>query len=63
MIIYVISLQDLMQTPWSRINDYVNLLASLKLQTSKEHPDQENITRAQNKLRELHIFIKKVISL
>ena len=50
-----------MQTPWSRINDYVNLLGSLKLQTSKEHPDQENINRAQNKLRELHIFIKKVI--
>ena len=49
-----------MHTPWPRITDYINLLGSLQLQTSKEHPDQANITRAQNKLRELHIFIKKV---
>ncbi len=53
-------IQDLIYLPWPRINDYINLLGSLKLHTSQEHPDQANIARAQIKLRELHIFIKKV---
>jgi hypothetical protein len=51
-----------MQSPWSRIKEYMNLLGSLQLHTPKDHPDQANISNNLNKIREIYIFIKKVVN-
>ena len=49
-----------MDTPWSRIKEYMNLLGSLKNHTPMDHPDQTNITNTLNKLREFYLYLKQI---
>jgi hypothetical protein len=49
-----------MTTPWTRINDYMNLLSLLQLHTPKEHADQDNIHRVSVAVREIYLYIKQV---
>ena len=49
-----------MDSPWPHMKESINLLGSLQLHTPKEHPDYLNVTIALNKMRELHLFVKKV---
>jgi hypothetical protein len=50
----------MMMAPWPHIKDIMNLLGSLQLHTSKDHPDYLNITKSLNKIRELYLFVKQV---
>jgi hypothetical protein len=50
-----------METPWSRLKEYINLLTSLKLHTPKAHQDQVNISRNLNNIREFNLYVKQVI--
>jgi hypothetical protein len=53
-------IQELMEKPWLRLKEYMNLLGSLQLHTAKEHPDQANIKNVMKKTREVHLYIKQV---
>lgn len=54
------TLQDLMQSPWTRIKDYMNILGSLQLHTPHNHPDQATITENIKRIREVYLFIKQL---
>ncbi len=56
----LIPLQDLIQTPWTRIKEYMNLLAVLQLHTPDNHPDHPTITSNIKKIREVYLFIKQL---
>jgi hypothetical protein len=56
----LIPLQDLMQAPWTRIKEYMNLLAVLQLHTPDNHPDHATITANIKKIREVYLFIKQL---
>lgn len=56
----LIPLQDLMQAPWQRLKDYMNLLSSLELHTPINHPDRANITNNGKRIREVHAFVKSL---
>ncbi len=38
----------------------MNLLGSLQLHTPKDHPDQTNIIKNYDKIRQVYLFIKKL---
>lgn len=57
---FALRIQELMEKPWLRLKEYMNLLGSLQLHTPKEHPDQANIKNVMKNTREVHLYIKQV---
>ncbi|GAA6102395.1 epithelial cell-transforming sequence 2 oncogene-like isoform X1 [Tachysurus ichikawai] len=56
----MLSLQELFLSPSTRVEEYVNLLQSLKLHTPPEHPDHQHTSSALNTLRNYRNFIHKL---
>lgn len=49
-----------MESPWTRIREYMHLLSSLQLHTAKNHADQVNIEEVSNAIKDLHLHVKQV---
>jgi hypothetical protein len=56
----MMKIQDLLNAPWPRIKELLNLLSALQLYTAKSHPDQANIQFNLNRLRQFYVFQKQL---
>ncbi|XP_030642507.1 epithelial cell-transforming sequence 2 oncogene-like [Chanos chanos] len=56
----MLSLQELLLVPSSRIEEYVTLLQALSLHTPPEHPDHAHITSALHTLLSYRSYIRKL---
>ena len=56
----MMKIQDLLNVPWPRIKELLNLLSGLQLYTAKSHPDQVNIQFNLNRLRQFYVFQKQL---
>jgi hypothetical protein len=56
----MMTIQDLMNSPWPRMKELLNLLSSLQLYTPKNHPDQANIHFNLNRLRQYYVFLRQL---
>ncbi len=60
MIIFVLSIQELLAVPWTRVKDYLYILSALQTQTSKDHADQANVDYVFHILRDVQVHVKQV---
>ncbi|XP_053568104.1 epithelial cell-transforming sequence 2 oncogene-like [Bombina bombina] len=56
----MMSLQELLLLPSTRFEDYVNLLYALRLHTSPEHPDRQDITTAVGQMKQYKDYIAQL---